>query len=78
MAEGRSNAGIAKQLIIGVKTVEKFIASIFEKLELRSDESSQNRRVLAVLSYLRAQQGPQLLTRVRRPRPGRRRASGWG
>jgi DNA-binding NarL/FixJ family response regulator len=60
MAEGRSNAGIAGQLIIGVKTVEKFIASIFDKLDLRSDESSQNRRVLAVLSYLRAQQGPQL------------------
>jgi DNA-binding NarL/FixJ family response regulator len=60
MAEGRSNAGIAGQLIIGVKTVEKFIANIFDKLELRSDESSQNRRVLAVLSYLRTQQGPQL------------------
>ena len=60
MAEGRSNAGIARQMVIGVKTVEKFIAGIFDKLDLRTDESAQNRRVLAVLSYLRAEQGPRL------------------
>jgi DNA-binding NarL/FixJ family response regulator len=56
MAEGRSNAGIAGQLFVTGKAVEKHIANIFDKLGLHADDSSeQHRRVLAVLSYLRSQ-----------------------
>jgi DNA-binding NarL/FixJ family response regulator len=51
MAEGRSNAGIASTLVVTGGTVEKHVASIFDKLELPSAEAD-NRRVLAVLSYL--------------------------
>ncbi|WP_248582913.1 helix-turn-helix transcriptional regulator [Nocardioides sp. InS609-2] len=51
MAEGRSNAGIARQLFITPGVVEKHIASILNKLalELSSDD---NRRTLAVLAWL--------------------------
>ncbi|MEZ4521412.1 MAG: response regulator transcription factor [Thermomicrobiales bacterium] len=52
MAEGQSNAAIADQLFIGAGTVEKHISNIFSKLNL-DDSSSQHRRVLAVLAYLR-------------------------
>lgn len=52
MAEGRSNRGIAAQLSIAVGTVEKRIAAIFSKLGL-PEESDVNRRVAAVLIYLR-------------------------
>lgn len=55
MAEGRSNIGVASELFLSVKAVEKHIASLFSKLTLPSDQGSQNRRVLAVLAYLRAQ-----------------------
>jgi DNA-binding NarL/FixJ family response regulator len=51
MAEGRSNAGIASQLVLSVGAVEKHIASIFQKLQLPPSEGS-HRRVLAVLAYL--------------------------
>lgn len=54
MAEGRSNAGIAAQLYVSVKAVEKHSASIFAKLGLTDDGGSHHRRVLAVLTYLRA------------------------
>jgi DNA-binding NarL/FixJ family response regulator len=54
MAEGRSNTGIGNQLTITAKAVEKHTASIFAKLELHAD-TSEHRRVLAVLTYLRAQ-----------------------
>src|SRR3954452_3989645 len=47
MAEGRSNAGIADALVVTGGTVEKHVASIFDKLGLSPDESD-NRRVLAV------------------------------
>ena len=52
MAEGRSNAGIAAELVVSGGAVEKHVASIFGKLALPPDESD-NRRVLAVLQYLR-------------------------
>jgi DNA-binding NarL/FixJ family response regulator len=51
MAEGRSNAGIANALVVTGGTVEKHVASIFDKLGLPPDEAD-NRRVRAVLRYL--------------------------
>jgi DNA-binding NarL/FixJ family response regulator len=52
MAEGRSNAGIGETLGIGAKTVEARINTIFSKLGLEP-APDDNRRVLAVLAYLR-------------------------
>ena len=52
MAEGRSNAGIAQALVVTDGTVEKHVASIFAKLGLPVSDDD-NRRVLAVLRYLR-------------------------
>lgn len=53
IAEGRSNAGIARELVVTVAAVERHVTSIFDKLGLhRSAEA--HRRVLAVLTYLRA------------------------
>jgi DNA-binding NarL/FixJ family response regulator len=51
MAEGRSNAGIAKQLVVTEGAVEKHVSSIFSKLDLAPGETD-HRRVLAVLRYL--------------------------
>jgi len=51
MAEGRSNAAIAEQLVLTVGAVEKHIANILMKLRLPPSESD-HRRVLAVLAYL--------------------------
>jgi len=51
MAEGRSNAGIAAALVLSRGTVEKHVASIFDKLGLPASEGD-NRRVLAVLRFL--------------------------
>ncbi|RLL67282.1 response regulator transcription factor [Streptomyces sp. Z26] len=53
MAEGRTNAAIAQALYVSAGTVEKHVASIFGKLGLPASED-HNRRVLAVLRYLRA------------------------
>ena len=53
MAEGKSNAAIAKSLSVSVGTVEKRTAGVFSKLEL-ADEANVNRRVAAGLVYLRA------------------------
>jgi DNA-binding NarL/FixJ family response regulator len=53
MAEGRSNSGIAAKLTLSAGAVEKHIAGIFGKLTLEP-ESADNRRVLAVLRYLKA------------------------
>jgi DNA-binding NarL/FixJ family response regulator len=53
MAEGRSNAGIAAALHVSAGSVEKHVASIFGKLGLPPSEGD-NRRVLAVLRYLRS------------------------
>ncbi|MGH3607433.1 MAG: LuxR C-terminal-related transcriptional regulator [Pseudonocardiaceae bacterium] len=55
MAEGRSNNGIAGQLYVTPKAVEKHIANIFTKLGLHLDTAANHRRVLAVLTYLRSQ-----------------------
>jgi DNA-binding NarL/FixJ family response regulator len=51
MAEGRSNAAIAQQLVITERAVAKHTASIFLRLGLQQSEDD-NRRVLAVLAYL--------------------------
>ncbi len=51
MAQGRSNLGIATALVITENAVSKHINSIFTKLDLPS-ASDDNRRVLAVLTYL--------------------------
>jgi DNA-binding NarL/FixJ family response regulator len=55
MAEGRSNGGIAGQLFVTPKAVEKYVAAIFSKLGLPPDTTGHHRRVLAVLTYLRSQ-----------------------
>ena len=52
MAEGRANAGIAQRLWLTEKTVETHVRSILGKLGLQVSEQD-NRRVLAVLAYLR-------------------------
>jgi DNA-binding NarL/FixJ family response regulator len=51
MAEGLSNAGIAAQLVITERAVEKHVANIFGKLGLPPSDTD-NRRVLAVLRFL--------------------------
>ncbi|TCO49496.1 DNA-binding NarL/FixJ family response regulator [Kribbella antiqua] len=51
MAEGKSNTGIAKTLVIGAGAVEKHISSIFLKFKLPPAEG-EHRRVLAVLKFL--------------------------
>ena len=53
MAEGRSNQAIAKELVVTERAVEKHVTSIFSKLDLTSSPDD-HRRVLAVLTYLRA------------------------
>ena len=53
MAEGRSNAGIAGRLYLSPKSVERHVAAVFDKLGLPPD-SDDNRRVLAVIAFLRA------------------------
>jgi DNA-binding NarL/FixJ family response regulator len=54
MAEGRSTIGIGTELGVSVKTVETQIASIFNRLDLSATVDT-NRRVLAVLTWLREQ-----------------------
>ncbi len=51
MAEGRSNAAIAQQLVITERAVAKHTASIFLRLGLQPSDDD-NRRVLAVLAHL--------------------------
>src|ERR1700728_3185890 len=51
MAEGRSNAAIAKDLVISEGAVEKHVANIFTKFDLPVSQSD-HRRVLAVLRFL--------------------------
>jgi DNA-binding NarL/FixJ family response regulator len=53
IAEGRSNSGIANELVVTVAAVERHVTSIFEKLGLRQSPDA-HRRVLAVLTYLQA------------------------
>jgi DNA-binding NarL/FixJ family response regulator len=52
MAEGRSNQGISRALWLSPKTVETHIRAAFAKLGIR-EAPEDNRRVLAVLAYLR-------------------------
>jgi DNA-binding NarL/FixJ family response regulator len=54
MAEGRSNAGIARLLWLSEGTVEKHVRHILSKLQL-SDTQDDHRRVLAVIAFLDAQ-----------------------
>jgi DNA-binding NarL/FixJ family response regulator len=53
MAEGRSNQAIATRLYLSDKTIESHVGSIFSKLGLGA-ERDDHRRVLAVLTWLRA------------------------
>jgi DNA-binding NarL/FixJ family response regulator len=53
MAEGRSNAAIAEQLVVTERAVEKHVTSIFGKLNL-TPAAEDHRRVLAVLTFLRS------------------------
>jgi DNA-binding NarL/FixJ family response regulator len=52
MAEGRSNQAICERLFLSPKTVEAYVRSVFTKLGLQQGPDD-NRRVLAVLAYLR-------------------------
>lgn len=54
MAEGRSNAAIAKELYISPGSVEKHVSSVFTKFDLTIEDST-NRRVLAVLRFLQSE-----------------------
>jgi serine/threonine-protein kinase PknK len=53
MAEGRSNAGIARRLWVTEGTVEKHVRSILAKLSL-PETDDDHRRVLAVVTFLEA------------------------
>jgi DNA-binding NarL/FixJ family response regulator len=52
MAEGRSNQGIADEFVITLRAVEKYVSSVFSKLDMPAT-TGDSRRVLAVLLYLR-------------------------
>ena len=52
MAEGRSNNGIAREMYLHTKTIEHYVASVFTHLGL-TNSTDTNKRVLAVLSWLR-------------------------
>ena len=53
MAEGLSNAGIARRLFVSEGTVEKHVHSILPKLRIR-ESADDHRRVLAVIAFLEA------------------------
>jgi DNA-binding NarL/FixJ family response regulator len=53
MAEGRTNAAIARQLVVTPGAVEKHVTNIFGKLDLAAT-NDDHRRVLAVLTFLRS------------------------
>jgi DNA-binding NarL/FixJ family response regulator len=52
IAEGKSNRGIADELVVTTAAVEKHVTSIFQKLGIDSTPTG-HRRVLAALTYLR-------------------------
>jgi DNA-binding NarL/FixJ family response regulator len=52
MARGLTNKAICDELFLSIKTVEPIVSTIFAKLGLSPDGAS-NRRVLAVLAYVR-------------------------
>jgi DNA-binding NarL/FixJ family response regulator len=51
IAEGRSNIGIAQELVVTVAAIERHVTGIFDKLGLQASPDA-HRRVLAVLTYL--------------------------
>jgi DNA-binding NarL/FixJ family response regulator len=51
MAEGKSNAAIARELAVTSRAVERHVGSIFTKLGI-AESPAHSRRVLAVLAYL--------------------------
>jgi DNA-binding NarL/FixJ family response regulator len=53
IAQGRTNAAVARELVVTLGAVEKHISNIFGKLDLPATDDD-HRRVLAVLAYLRA------------------------
>jgi DNA-binding NarL/FixJ family response regulator len=53
MAEGRTNAAIARAMVVTPGAVEKHISNIFGKLDLPATDED-HRRVLAVLAFLQA------------------------
>jgi DNA-binding NarL/FixJ family response regulator len=57
LAEGRSNKGIADQLVVTERAVEKHISNVFAKLDLPAT-GRDHRRVLAVLTWLEQTGGP--------------------
>jgi DNA-binding NarL/FixJ family response regulator len=52
IAQGLSNAGIARELVVSVAAIERHVTGIFDKLGLHQSPEA-HRRVLAVLTYLR-------------------------
>jgi len=52
IAQGLSNAGIARELVVSVAAIERHVTGIFDKLGLHASPEA-HRRVLAVLTYLR-------------------------
>ena len=56
LAEGRTDRGIAEELYVTPKTVETHVRSILRKLDLPAG-ATENRRVHAVLKFLRAREG---------------------
>ncbi|WP_261569022.1 response regulator transcription factor [Frankia gtarii] len=82
MAEGRSNHGIGARLHLAPKTVENHIAGVFSKLGMPAS-ADDNRRVLAVITWLRtaAEPGAAAGTPLGAPSavtPGTRSTSGSG
>jgi DNA-binding NarL/FixJ family response regulator len=72
MAQGRTNSAIAERLIVSRGTVEKRVASVFDKLDIPGSPDD-NRRVLAVLKYLTDQKN-----RLARERQVLPRSVGFG
>jgi DNA-binding NarL/FixJ family response regulator len=54
LAEGRSNAAVARALVLSIGAVEKHVANILGKLQLPPSDDD-HRRVLAVLAYLQSE-----------------------
>ena len=55
LARGASNAGIARDLVVSPKTVDRHIARLYAKLGLPADEPGVHRRVAVAVAYWRLQ-----------------------